>query len=107
MSSMTLWTSDASDALPHVLTALGVARRVRETRPEFAERLVVDDGRAIVLLKLPVGGGVIVCGRVRKGPFTAWQVWSPDYSEFDLDRASLGVDGFARLMIEEYDRLVR
>jgi len=104
---MTFWPADSTHGFSHVSTALGVAARLREARPELSGRIAVDDARAIVLLSLPVGGGVIVCGRVQKGPFTAWQVWSPDYSEFDLDRGSLGVDGFVRLMLEEYDRLAR
>lgn len=82
---MSFPTADVVDGNMRMLQAWGIEAKIREQRPDLADRVIVDEARPLVRLVLPDARSV-GCAPVRLGNVVNWTVMAPG-SDFDTHMA--------------------
>lgn len=90
-----------------MLHAWSIADKIRDRRPDLADRLISTDTKPLVRLVLPDSRSV-VCGPVQLGNVVNWVVATPDSDlethikhKFDTHT----IDEIVNMMIAAYDEL--
>lgn len=104
---MSFPTADVLDGQMRILQAWGIEAKIRERRPDLADRVIFDEAKPLVRLVFPDSRS-IACAPMQLGNVVNWAVMAPDsdleaHMEHRFD--SHTKDELANMMNSAYDEL--